>query len=455
MGSRVVWLGVFVLLCGGVGYYFYSNRPTISPPPVVETSKFDKYLTEKIQTSYNNVNASQRNGKAWGEYGMVLYANDLPVPAMECFATAEKLDATNPRWSYLQGHHLVKENPQTAAEHFKNALNKITTLEVKHRAVALYQLAEIATRDGNFEEAKSLLEQMPNPNPYPDRRLYLLGLMSMQRKKYQEVLDELPKLLANPFTTKRASDLLIQAAKESNQKDLAEKYEKQAKNLVLIDWEDPFMEEVSTQREGIKARLTRIIFFERTNEVNRAKEIGEQLVGDYPQEDVLLGVGSLYARTRDYKRAGELLNKALALNPKNIETLFQLGLMNFVQGRVAYEEGKPETATPLLNESVTWFEKLLKEKPDHVSALGTMSTALGYAGKRTQGLSVIQGAKKLHPDRYDFCLVEAELWFLEKDAEKMRAAIKEAEKIAPNNREVQQAKQELEYRLTNPPKKKG
>lgn len=454
MGSRLACFALLIVLCATTGYYFYANRPTISEPPIVDTSTLDRYLTEKIQTRHQKVVSAPRNAAYWGEYGMVLLANDLPKPALECFATAEKLDPTNVRWTYLQGYQLAQETSPDAIDKLKNALQKIPPQESKHVAVVLLNLAELATKLGDPEQGLIYLQALPTPNPFPERKAYVQALIQFHKKKYQEVLDELPKLLNNPFAAKSACLLLIRAAQAAEEKALVDKYEKLNKTLPQLEWEDPFLEEVATFREGIKARLNRMVLLERTGELISAKELGEQLVQDYPREDVLLTYGTLLARNRDFRRASDLLKKAHDLNPQNKEVLFQLGLLNFVQGRSAYEEGKLDLAYSFLNESINWLEKLTKEKNDQAPALGTLALALGYSGKRSRGLAVVQDARKTFPDRYDLPLVEAELWMLEKDAEKMRGALLQAEKIAPGNREVQQVKGQLEYRLANPPRKK-
>src|SRR5438270_5558930 len=72
-------------------------------PPDVDLAGVDPAIVQAIDAARAEVRAAPRSAATWGRLGMVLRAHDFAAEANACFAQAERLDASDPRWPYLHG----------------------------------------------------------------------------------------------------------------------------------------------------------------------------------------------------------------------------------------------------------------------------------------------------------------------------------------------------------------
>src|SRR5438067_2472062 len=100
-------LGAALLVAGGYAAY-QSLQPK---PPAVDLTGADPAVVEAIEAAAAAVRAAPRSGNVWGRLGMLLATYKFNAEALVCFARAEALDPTEPRWPYLYGVAAFDENP--------------------------------------------------------------------------------------------------------------------------------------------------------------------------------------------------------------------------------------------------------------------------------------------------------------------------------------------------------
>src|SRR5439155_11669790 len=97
------------VLAAGIGLGWWVWLPTRMPdPPVADLAGAEPVVAEAIGAARAALVGNLRSATAWGHLGMVLQAHDYVPEAQRCFAQAEKLDAADPRWPYLQARTLLK-----------------------------------------------------------------------------------------------------------------------------------------------------------------------------------------------------------------------------------------------------------------------------------------------------------------------------------------------------------
>src|SRR5947209_8498069 len=113
LGRRSWRLWAVVLAAGcAAAVWWWAGRVAL---PEVPAPDLDPAATRQ------GVLDSPRSAAAWGEYGIVLRANEFHPEADVCFRTAAALDPSDGRWPYLLGSHLAATEPVAAAEWLRKA----------------------------------------------------------------------------------------------------------------------------------------------------------------------------------------------------------------------------------------------------------------------------------------------------------------------------------------------
>ena len=92
-----------------------------------------------------------RKADAWGRLGLALYANNYFVEAADCFACAERLDGSNPRWPFFAME--IARRRGDDAELIAKA-RRAAELSDRPPADVLVRLAEALAAAGRYDEAE-------------------------------------------------------------------------------------------------------------------------------------------------------------------------------------------------------------------------------------------------------------------------------------------------------------
>ncbi|MBX2879300.1 MAG: tetratricopeptide repeat protein [Granulosicoccus sp.] len=101
---------------------------------------------------------------------------------------------------------------------------------------------------------------------------------------------------------------------------------------------------------------------------------------------VYLNLADILYREQEVSQAVEYIRDALALNPDNVNALFNLGIM--------LEKLNPAE----LDESISCYRKVIKQVPDHADAYCAMGSALTRQNKSDEAIRSLEKTIALQPD---------------------------------------------------------
>lgn len=184
------------------------------------------------------------------------------------------------------------------------------------------------------------------------------------------------------------------------------------------------------QRAQSEPLLNRIAaevqYYYLTENFHAIRQLGQQVepvqVNDgftsYRIGDAMLSLG-------DQERAGPFLERAVALQPLNLEFLNKLGSWHIYQGQFAKAQNR--------------FEKILAEQPKYVPALSNLGTLYLNLGNADEGLTLLQQAIALDPDYALAYLNLAEYHAKRFNTAKARQILEQLLRHQPDNQQAKQA----------------
>ena len=157
------------------GWHWYTT-PTL---PEVDLPVAAPAVAAAIEEAEREVRQAPRSGKAWGELGLVLYANEFAEQAHTCFMQAERFDPASPCWPYMQAPRLLVNDPEAAVLVLRRAVARSEPADLKHGTAELV-LAETLFEKGDRTEAAALCRQVLAATPGHLRAEFDLGLIALQ-----------------------------------------------------------------------------------------------------------------------------------------------------------------------------------------------------------------------------------------------------------------------------------
>jgi tetratricopeptide (TPR) repeat protein len=374
----VIGLALALALGAGAGYWFFL-RPEPHRPPEIELTGTDPEIAEAITSAREQVLREPQSAEAWGRLGMVLRAHDNGAQANECFAVAEELDPTEPRWPYLQGLTLLLTDPDAGIDCLRRAVARANSTPGPR-----LRLAEALLARGELDEAeeqfRTLLERYPG---YP-RALVGLGRLQYERGDLRESATTLRQARESPLVRKEASQLLAKVAYRLDDHKTLKELGDVAGLPEDPPWSDPIVGEVESLRVGKKADLERAEFLLTHGQGREAVEVLEQLTTRRPEDaEGWLALGRTLVQLQSYSQARQALREAVRLDPDSVEGWFKLGVAE--HGR-----GDPGAATEC-------FRKVVALKPDHVFAQYNLGQCLKDRGDRAGAREAFRAALRARP----------------------------------------------------------
>src|SRR5713101_5806924 len=142
----VVITALALLVGGGVIMRF---RPAGPAPPAISPQGLEPAVWTALEDSRQEVSCSPNSSNAWGHLGKVLLAHKFAEEAGICFARAESLDPTEPRWPYFLGMILDLKDTSAAIAKFQRAVDLCNNQPDGPRL----KLAEALLQQGQSPEA--------------------------------------------------------------------------------------------------------------------------------------------------------------------------------------------------------------------------------------------------------------------------------------------------------------
>lgn len=245
--------------------------------------------------------------------------------AIQRYEVALKFAPDNAALLYNMGAALMKTGDQfSAAEYFKKAASSDKIGEIAHRAYS--KLGVLFTEMGSFDLAEKYLKQAVSVRPNDPVNRYNLGIAYLRQKKNELAIEEFIK--AEEFGAKDALMLENLGDAYSALKD----YDRSISAFQrLLD--------VNSRNVRILSRVAEI-YYEKGELDKALAAFGKVTMIEPATENAriaYLNMGNILDDAGRFDEAIEAYNKALAINPKDSDAYYNLGL--------AYKHAdKPELA---------------------------------------------------------------------------------------------------------------
>jgi tetratricopeptide (TPR) repeat protein len=408
-----VFLIIGVVLLVGIltGSYWMLLRPAIAEPPAIALDGVEKPVADAIRTAQQRLEEQPRSAEAWGQLGKVLLAHSFNQQADQCFAQAEKLDDTQPRWPYYRGLIAASEDGPRALTYLCRAAELSDRSDPNNFAIRL-RLAELLVELGQTEEAEAQFRLVAAKDPNNPRLLYNWGVLALARGEQQTALDCLSRLTKHPAARKKACAQLAMLYRRLADESQAAKFTQLATQLPGdAPWEDHYAEEYKQLQVDALGRLQQVRTLEAEGKIREVLALLYDINqgADSDLAHTVLGINLL--KVGQYDEAEKALRQTLALYPDKVQAHFFLAVVLFVQAEAiaGRDQGLSAPARAKYHEAASHFRRVLELKPDHALAHMNLGRTLLALGQRDEGLKELRAAVTSKPEeaRPHFFLAEA------------------------------------------------
>jgi tetratricopeptide (TPR) repeat protein len=424
-GIVLVALAAVALAAGG-GWYAW-RWYTAPEPPELSLKGVEPAVARAVEEAAEGVRRAPRSGGAWGRLGQVLLAHSFDEEAGVCFARAQEFDPANPRWPYLQGLRLLRNDPEAALPYLRRAADLCDRYDEDNPAPRL-RLAEVLLQLNRLAGAQEQFRAVLEKEPQSARAHYGLGLLALARNDPPTVVAELRPLASNPRARKKACSFLATAYRRLHDEQAADRFDRAARGLPEDGvWPDPYLAEYRKLEVGRPSRFRQAI--------EGAGETLHSLTHDYPdgQAYALLGVRQVEAGA--YAEAEQSVRKALRLSPRNVAANGYLAIALFAQAERLWHDspGKREAARAMFREGAERAARATAVKSDFALAHLFRGRCLMYLGRQAEAIRCFRRAVECQPELADAHLYLGEALAEDGRVKEARVHLRHAVQTAPEN----------------------
>jgi tetratricopeptide (TPR) repeat protein len=379
--------------------YFASRKMPYPPDLVFEGT--EPALEKAVKRARDAVLQEPRSAKAWADLGDVFMANELEAEAAACYAQADRLDPSDPRWPYQQGGVLLNQGRREEAVTFlRQAVDRAAARQDANPAPWL-QLVETLLTLGRLDEAEDLLRPALDLLKDDPRANYDMGLLYMARQDWATAREHFLRCLTSPQARQKASLQLSVVLLRLGQADQADKYRRQADRLPKDgSWADAYLTQYLSKAVKKRARVRKAEHLESAGRVRDAVGEWASLVREFPDDDVILtNFGKIAGRTGRYPEAEQALRKARQIAPDKMLPHYYLALVLYTQAEQhLHNDGERAWAQGRLREAAELARRALAIKPDYGVAHMTLGLCLKLLGQRDEAVGELRQAVQCSPE---------------------------------------------------------
>jgi tetratricopeptide (TPR) repeat protein len=412
----------------GLGWYWYTT-PVL---PAVDLSGEAPAVVEAIEAAQQEVRRTPRSGRAWGELGLVLLGNELGAPAQTCFVQAERFDAANAAWPYLQVRRLLVDDRDAAILALRRAVALTSPLRPDSVTPTLV-LAETLFEKDERAEAAALCRQVLEVDPGNLRAEFNLGLIVLAEEQWDAGIAHLARCGRNAYSGKRACSQLAAAYQRVGDSAGAAAFSRSAHELPEDKpWPDPYLQQAEQYAAGPHRHLQharQLIGTPRTAEYLHAlREFAEE-AGDGVAHYRL---GMALVMMDDHAAAEPVLRTALSKSPDLVGAHYFLGIVVLKQGEQLEAQTQDRAAAQAkFREAATHLRRATELKPAHGQAHLVLGRCLERSGDAAGALAEFRVAVQCHPEIFDFQLALGEALAATGEGKEAVRHLEQARRLAP------------------------
>ena len=359
-------------------------------------------LRKSLQNMREWVLKAPTSADAWGTLGMVFFANDYYRQSTICFAEAEKLDPTDPRWPYFQALPFAQEDKYELALPFLNrAIQRFNEQEDKTLAPRLW-LSHALMSLGRNEEAETFLRQAKVLIGDDARLDFDLALLAISRQDLQGARALLLSGLDSPHVQKRARIQLAAICRHLGEVVKADEYEQQAARLPDdVEPPDPYPMESYPWGVNLKARRHYVNMLMAMGRFSEAVPFLKQTIEDFPDEEAPHRIlGTILTDAGDLKGAEASFRRAIAIAPEKAQLRYELACAFYWFGeQIGKKDIKDRSnAEALFRQACQLAREAIERKPNYGEAHMRLGLSLKELGQRTDAMSELEQATRCNPE---------------------------------------------------------
>jgi len=316
---------------------------------------------------------------AFGELGRLYHAHELLDPARGCYANAERLAPSDPRWPYLRGQlERQAARPEAAAPAFERAL-ALTPDDVP----ALVGAARSSRDLGRLEEAERVARRALRIDPRAAGALLLLAALAGDRGDRAGAAQLYERLLAlQPQATKLHVPLAL-AYRALGQEERARAHLAQ-RGAGTVTVEDPLLLALEALRTGAQPDVAAgQAAFERGDFVAAEQAFRRAVEAEPGHVAARVNLAAALVRGGRLEEGVARYREAVALDPRDAGARYGLGTALAQQGD---DEG-----------AVAEYAEALRLEPARTDARFNRANALRRLGRREDALAGYQEIVKADP----------------------------------------------------------
>jgi tetratricopeptide (TPR) repeat protein len=422
-----------ILVVGSARYF--SGGATTVEPPTLPLEGVDPAVVQAIESARGKVLQTPRSANAWGRLGMVLGAYHYFDEANTCFAQAEKLDPSEPRWPYFQGGILSLHDQEAAVPKLRRAAQ----LCAGDPDAPGLLLGDMLMKLDRADEAEEPFRQVLQKNPANARARLQLGRLLYLRGDLQKALEQLRHAAENQYTRQAAHQLMAEVYQRQGDPQAAEEHRQRTYQLPPDpSWPSTYDAEVKSLEVGEQANVKHVRQLLNQGRVPEAVALLEKTVRAYPDSlsawellgDTLVKTGTQLDRAEQaLERAAQLgSTAALVLHGRGVIRL----LLADWQGALVY------------------FRQALARKPDFALTHFCIGRCLDEQGDRAGALKAFETALRCKPDLVQARKASAGLLIREGKYGLALQHLGYALKLAPTDEQSRQLLRQALQRITLP-----
>jgi tetratricopeptide (TPR) repeat protein len=346
---------------------------------------------------------------------MVLRAHEFGAASNQCLAVAQRLDPREFLWPYILGVSLTISDPDGAKACFQRA-----ALLRPSDALPHYRLGELLLQLGQAIEAARAFQQALALEPESAR-----GRLGLARCALHDEDLALCRRLAGEAsrlaTGQRAPhELLVQVCHRMSDEKAAESEMQILATMPPGEttWEDPHVARILEMRRDpawIAGQAQNLLAERRTDDAIGLLE--EAVAADDADPHWKVMLARALISTRDYTRAGDVIERAIERHPTSADLHFQQGVIAFLKedwqnAAEAFQQAiqlKPDSGQAWYNlghalrkldeteEAISAFRNAVRIEGNLAAAHANLGELLVKSGHTTEGLEHLRLAVQLDP----------------------------------------------------------
>jgi tetratricopeptide (TPR) repeat protein len=394
-----------------------TRRMPVKTPPAVSLEGLEPAIVQVLQQCRRDVLRSPRSGAAWGKLGVALLAYEFKTEARTCLHEAERFDPRNPRWPYFHGLSMFPDETNQGLA----LLNRSADLCGDEDSWVRNRLATILADLGEYDQAELHFKRVLKRWPDDPAAILGMGKITSARGQPQASIAYLTRAAENPSTAKSALRMLVIVQQRLGNSDAAKQIlQRLAQQPDDMPLPDPFVEEASMVRTGLRAWLDDATLLYRQGQIAEAEPIALQIVKSYPESaEAWILLGRIQMRRQEFAAARQSWQMAIERAPDAIEAHVQLGVTHMRMGQPAA--------------AIDRFRRAVELKPNLSQGFHNLGLCYAATGQVELATKAFRDAISLRPGSVDSYLALVDMLIRTGNRDEARQQLDQVAKLAPTD----------------------